>query len=70
MLQQLMMYFAFLFGLVGVFWNPMSLMLSSAILIVFLIEGILDYIKDKDLLLYHKTFLRQIRSLKEKEVKE
>ena len=62
------MYFAFIFGLVGVFWNPISLVLSGAVLFVFLIEGILDYIKDKDFFQYHKIFYKQIKQLNSEEV--
>jgi hypothetical protein len=65
MLQQIMMYFAFIFGIVGVFWNPISLALSGSILLVFLIEGILDYKMDKDFFSYHKLFYKQIKKIKE-----
>ena len=64
MLQQIMMYFAFILGLVGVYWNVFSLGLSLAVLLVFLINGIWDYYTDKDFLLYHKSFFKKIGGMK------
>lgn len=63
MLQHIFLYFVFIGGMILGLTNHYFFIIPILIWIAFIIEGISDYIKEKDFFYYHKIFLEQIKGL-------